>query len=879
MKKYISLIMASAMVASLVPATAFAADESEITASARVIGVETLNETEKGQVGIGEYIDGETYEAAQDAPELQITIESAAYYVSGGAVPEMDITVSLDNAEFQQAAVAAGETTGFVADGDISTDETLMGSLVKFKEYGSNEATLALSSEVLVSDVSRNQDEFTFTVKGEFEEGDVITVDLSSVLDSKSAGKIGTVSVDSDMIVKDDITFAKITDSGFEAGIKKIDIIAEEERIELANPIKIEEIVESSFQAGEDTVANVITLKLSKGFEFYGEEPNIIEADKDGPIADAVVDTRIDMSQEADEIQISIDGDGTIVSYEISELNIEATSARSGDVATIKIYVDGMDTVAVEVAKVVDYVVNLSVDEDDDVPVMYNGVDSDSTGLTVGDDHNQSLDITIEESFPGAWSMRDGFKFTLPEGVYVADMEMKSIDNFNQTISGSSTPVEMGEQDFRAVSATAYKNGDFESFDFKRRVFDDVNHDLTDEVATVTFELELVADPDFTGDVVFGFEGGLVDSQEVVIAKFVSPFTVEAEQNDLIIDYRNTVVDTAIVVTETEAGLWAEDNDITLSIDRGDMIQFEKDADFAVNEGSEMEIKDTTATGNKEGKLEFEVTDESYDEAAVVTITEMELFMQRSIPAGAYDLTAGSNTMIGGETDDDGYFVPSANGGYDSQKLFGYDKIETSVHANNVHNENTRAVVGNEADYSTLVHEAFVNVVTAGSDKDNTFTTKIVVPIGEDYLIAGGEQITLDAPAYISAGGHTMLPVRAVSNAIGVDSNNVIWNGDARTVTIMYGQRIITMIVGETYITVNGSAIPASSAPEITDSRAFLPLRDLAVALGVSDINWDAATKTATLNGGTAGLDSVAPVAEEVVTPEVVEVPETETVA
>ena len=109
-------------------------------------------------------------------------------------------------------------------------------------------------------------------------------------------------------------------------------------------------------------------------------------------------------------------------------------------------------------------------------------------------------------------------------------------------------------------------------------------------------------------------------------------------------------------------------------------------------------------------------------------------------------------------------------------------------------------------------------------------------------------EIALDVPAYINADGYTMLPVRAVATALGINNNNVIWAPAAKQVTILYGQRIITMTAGEAMVYVNGSAIPASAAVEIVDGRAFLALRDLANALGVTEIGWDAATSTATLN-------------------------------
>lgn len=60
----------------------------------------------------------------------------------------------------------------------------------------------------------------------------------------------------------------------------------------------------------------------------------------------------------------------------------------------------------------------------------------------------------------------------------------------------------------------------------------------------------------------------------------------------------------------------------------------------------------------------------------------------------------------------------------------------------------------------------------------------------------------------LSAEGYTMLPVRAVATALGINNSNVIWNQATKTVTIMYGQRIITMVAGQKVITVNGNTIP-----------------------------------------------------------------------
>lgn len=114
-------------------------------------------------------------------------------------------------------------------------------------------------------------------------------------------------------------------------------------------------------------------------------------------------------------------------------------------------------------------------------------------------------------------------------------------------------------------------------------------------------------------------------------------------------------------------------------------------------------------------------------------------------------------------------------------------------------------------------------------------------------MYAGSTEIALDVPAYIS-NGYTMLPVRAVTEALS-GSAIVRWDDATKTVTITFGQRV-SMTVGSKQMMINGVSVAMQAACEITDSRAFIPLRDLGYALGLNDskINWDDSTKTATLN-------------------------------
>jgi len=710
-----------------------------------------------------------------------------------------------------------------------------------------------------------SDDEITFTFTGRFAVDDIIVIDLCSTLNKTNVGKNAVVSVSSPMVDANDMVYVSVEGRGITATTKKVGSIAEEEFINLESDLKISSTV-GNFADGQ-----WFELKLSKGFEF-GD----VDFDNNAAITRNYVNGNtlyIEFAQgKPDDDAFTIGSD---------EIEIESTSAKSG--ATCTLTVKALDkavqnkdgdlgsvivgtgtsdvafkaTTTVEILKVVDYKVILSVDEDEDVPVIYSGVDVDNYGITDDSDH-WSLEVTAKESFPGAWSMRKGFNFELPEHVYVADIDgvdVTSTDNFYW--NGKEDQHDVTENDVEAAFWNAYRNGSHANFEFAKRVFDDVDSDLRDrECAEMVFKLRLVADPGFEGDVVLKLTGELVDEQEVTIAKFVKPYEVKAEQNDMIIDYRYTEIPTAITLTEAEKGLWAKDDATFYFNIEDNKIAFDDDPTFEIDSKSDLEIKNDKVSG---GTMEFTVKAES-DEPATVTIKNLNMYMQRNIPAGPYDLEIDSSLAKA----------------YEAQILFAPDSMEDAKvgddsgidaiggtkptplpnknHDDDCDTEHRTiaedSYVGCVADYNKVVKEAFINVVTAGRDQDDaSFTTKVVVPVGENYIVAGEKQVELDTPAYINAAGYTMLPIRAVAVALGINSNNVLWDQPTKTVTILYGQRIITMTQGQKVVYVNGSAIPASAAVENTNSRTFLPMRDLATALGVTDITWDQATRTATLNG------------------------------
>lgn len=118
--------------------------------------------------------------------------------------------------------------------------------------------------------------------------------------------------------------------------------------------------------------------------------------------------------------------------------------------------------------------------------------------------------------------------------------------------------------------------------------------------------------------------------------------------------------------------------------------------------------------------------------------------------------------------------------------------------------------------------------------------TKVVIPIGSQVIYIGDETYKLDVPPYIT-NDVTKLPLRAISDIFKAD---IYWNGAEKSIDIEVREDKIHMAVGNPKMYVNGYAVPLSSAPEISDGRAFVPLRDMAQIFGIDDIKWDGESKT-----------------------------------
>ncbi|MBE7041537.1 MAG: hypothetical protein E7400_06185 [Ruminococcaceae bacterium] len=81
----------------------------------------------------------------------------------------------------------------------------------------------------------------------------------------------------------------------------------------------------------------------------------------------------------------------------------------------------------------------------------------------------------------------------------------------------------------------------------------------------------------------------------------------------------------------------------------------------------------------------------------------------------------------------------------------------------------------------------------------------------------------------------TMVPVRSIFEALGAQ---VIWNGEAQTVTAVKGDTITTVVIGEPSFYVNGSRKAVAVAPFLQNDRTFVPLRAVVESFGYQ-VEWN----------------------------------------
>lgn len=692
-----------------------------------------------------------------------------------------------------------------------------------------------ISGTDLTIDITKKSDTriIVETSNHTFQNGDILEIPMFI----RTTGGVAKISIDSldSEFTSEGRTFARTADGDTNLSIEKVQNFYDDDEIK---NIYIEELVAGTLEPGK-----YVSLRVNGDF--------LLKADKNTGVTvtkiagDGLSDTlevykkdgngdyvSFNPGDDADEIYIKVEGSKTTkaAQFRIQGLHILEDGADFSEEATLTVSGGGTTKQTITVGNYEDYGVSFKA-EDKELPVFYAGTRANSKF------DNETLKVTIEETVANSFIGNRKMEITLPDGVeFVNDNDdvKTKLSDIDDIVEGFKTSNFQGGDAEVKKAFEVKEDGSKIIINGKDlpEATGGANNNNKDRRRKIEFSVHVSAAADFTGDVVMTLGGAGVGDKELTatVATVKAPIEIKTSVNELMIDYRNTDI-ADITLVEPEAGLWAKDDVIYLE---GERMSFENGAKAEVVsgdmkldklDGSYVDTSSDTGYKDDEDVLSVKVSSRSSKTPAEIKISGLSLYMNRSLAAGDYKL-----------------------------KVFGDDKNEFFM--NNYHEDGDDYANSFETRKVTVMND-FVKVVTAGRDQDDsTFTTSIVVPVGSTTIQSGTRTINLAEmqggacpAAYINNDGYTMLPVRAVIEALnGVAV--VRWDDSTKTCTVSFGQRVFSMTVGSKVLNMNGVSTALNAAPEIRDSRVFLPLRDLGYALGLSEgqISWDAATQTARLN-------------------------------
>ncbi|MCI1958450.1 MAG: copper amine oxidase N-terminal domain-containing protein [Clostridia bacterium] len=172
--------------------------------------------------------------------------------------------------------------------------------------------------------------------------------------------------------------------------------------------------------------------------------------------------------------------------------------------------------------------------------------------------------------------------------------------------------------------------------------------------------------------------------------------------------------------------------------------------------------------------------------------------------------------------------------------------IYMSISAINTSGYSGRVKIGTYKPSETKTDDNNNTGNTSNADKEYV---KFKIGSGKYYVSSDGAYYLIDSEnsgvlPFIDENDRTMVPLRAVANALGI--NDIKWDDSSKTVTFTNSEDTVKIKIGENKITVNSTEVSIDTAAVIKDNRTFIPLRAVANAFGIQDENivWDEGTKT-----------------------------------
>ncbi|NLK97628.1 MAG: copper amine oxidase N-terminal domain-containing protein [Epulopiscium sp.] len=472
----------------------------------------------------------------------------------------------------------------------------------------------------------------------------------------------------------------------------------------------------------------------------------------------------------------------TIGSLILSGLKLVAT--EDADLGDVYVEVSGDDitTEKIKVGTYVEYGVKITVEDKERELISGRYYAADEN------DDYKLLKLTIEEGVVDSWWSQRNTTIKFPKGIKVREAK---IDDLSE-VTGIAKKATLNNSNFKV-------NKDRDLITLNNL---DVNPGKKGKVVLLIW---VSIEADYEGDITAVVGGpALPEETEVVLGKAFKAVNATFKATELQIGYKEVAV-SDIEITEAKAGALVVGETLYL---KPEYMSF--DDDFAieveVTEG-DLQIGDVDYV---KGAIAIDIKRAS-KEASTIKISGAGVYVDRTVAEGSYALEVYGEAFLQNNKDLTG--VEPAEG------------FKTK----------------------SLDFKEFIKVVTPAPHKGEAGGAAITASftVGSSEYTVGDQVATADAAPYIQD-GRTMVPVKYVAYALGIDPQQVQWDQASKTVTI-YGDKVVNITIGSKSIVVGGTPVPMDTEAVVKDGRTFVPIAFAARALGVP-YRFDDATKTVTFN-------------------------------
>ena len=767
-KKGLALILALAMIITLMPTMAFATTTNSVS---RVV----------------------TVAADAKMPKTTITLETKDDWDIGTANAQ-NIRLTLNNATWTEDTVDSVDDVltvgGTLENGDpIVTTESGQNLKVGFVASGENYIEFSMEAignkldtgakiELLIKD---------YAMTSGLEAGDVqIIIDgMDSQISSSTLTVANVVTSTTTSDVTGDVkTFPRGKATGASIEIRETAINSlEYDSIQTIRMTLPGEVTwqDKPFEIGGNLASKEITPKtgdtLAPGeYEFSADRRTVTFCFKVTG-ADTVrnvmtLTPNIDIARDADEGDIAI----TLVGMNAVKDGEDVDTITDADDLVIATY----GNEAVEITTV------------EEVPTIVSGYVRDVK------DKDFTISVTLEEAMEDSLASERYVDFDLPEEVQISGPIKAKINSTAKTTAPNAI-VEIEGSDSNVADIEEDTSG------FSFIVPDDGKNDWkTNGANKVTFEIPVTVEAGYTGDITMNITGAKagVEDTELVVATAETPITVETTTTNV----KNGVQTQAvadITITENFAGYVDEDKDLILDVDTlglSKSMVFEDCDNIEVTEGN-LEIGDWDIKNNADGEPQIVIPiKRESTKVSTIKLTGLTMVLNRTLPEGGYDLNVSGLSVVQNGQYNDGDFsdvaatvedyviitTPAENAGINAtftagqaSYTIGNETVEMDV-APFIDSNNRMLVPIRYAANAMGVSDS--NIQWNGYTQTGTISGAmgvVQVTVGSTNLITSNGTITMDTVA-VNTNDRIYVPVRYIANALGA---SVSWDPATRTAT------------------------------------------------------------------------------------------------